>query len=51
MLYILDGVSHHEDFKGNKGVINAGDVSWMTAGKGIVHAEIPGSYDEWTTGF
>ena len=30
-----------EDFKGNKGNIAAGDLQWMTAGKGIVHSEVP----------
>jgi redox-sensitive bicupin YhaK (pirin superfamily) len=33
-----EGVVHHEDFKGHKGTIGPGDVQWMTAGKGIVHA-------------
>lgn len=33
----------HEDFNGHKGEISEGGVQWMTAGKGIMHAEIPGS--------
>lgn len=33
-----EGVVHHEDFKGHKGTIGPGDIQWMTAGKGIVHA-------------
>lgn len=39
--YLLDGSITHEDNKGHKGVISAGDVQWMTAGKGIVHSEMP----------
>jgi redox-sensitive bicupin YhaK (pirin superfamily) len=39
--YLLDGSITHEDNKGHKGVIGAGDVQWMTAGKGIVHSEMP----------
>ena len=41
--YLIKGKFYHEDFKGNKGDLNAGDVQWMTAGKGIVHAEMPAS--------
>jgi len=44
--YMLKGTFHHEDFKGHRGTINAGDVQWMTAGKGIMHAEMPGSWEE-----
>ena len=36
-----EGTFTHEDFKGNKGNIAAGDLQWMTAGKGIVHSEVP----------
>ncbi|KAJ3272328.1 hypothetical protein HDV01_005762 [Terramyces sp. JEL0728] len=39
--YMLEGVFDHEDFAGHRGTIHPGDVQWMTAGKGIVHAEIP----------
>lgn len=31
----------HEDFEGHKGTIGAGDLQWMTAGRGIVHSEMP----------
>lgn len=40
--YILPGSKgtvEHEDFCGHRGVIGAGDLQWMTAGRGIVHAE------------
>jgi len=39
--YILNGAVDHEDFAGNKGTIEAGDLQFMTAGKGIMHAEMP----------
>ncbi|KAK5127107.1 hypothetical protein LTR85_008467 [Meristemomyces frigidus] len=39
--YLLSGAVDHEDFAGNKGTIQAGDLQFMTAGKGIVHAEMP----------
>lgn len=39
--YILEGAVEHEDSAGHRGVINAGDVQWMTAGAGIVHSEMP----------
>lgn len=45
------GTVLHEDFKGHKGEIGPGDVQWMTAGKGIVHSEIPKSKDEYSIGF
>ncbi|MSQ59994.1 MAG: pirin family protein [Betaproteobacteria bacterium] len=38
---MLDGRVRHGDSVGNKGVIEAGDVQWMTAGRGIVHTEMP----------
>lgn len=31
----------HEDFEGHKGTIEAGDLQWMTAGRGVVHSEMP----------
>lgn len=43
--YMLSGAFYHEDFKGHKGKIEAGDLQWMTAGKGIVHSEMPASFD------
>ena len=38
---ILDGQSQHEDFAGHAGTIGPGDVQWMNAGQGIMHAEMP----------
>lgn len=39
--YMLHGAFDHEDFAGNRGTIEAGDLQFMTAGKGIVHSEMP----------
>jgi len=39
--YILDGDVQHADSLGNRGLISAGDVQWMTAGSGIIHQEMP----------
>ena len=39
--YILEGAFEHEDSAGNRGTIAAGDVQWMTAGRGVVHSEMP----------
>jgi len=39
--YLLEGAVDHEDFAGHKGTIRAGDLQFMTAGRGIVHAEMP----------
>lgn len=39
--YVLNGKVEHEDSLGNKGVIESGDVQWMTAGSGIIHQEMP----------
>lgn len=38
---MLKGKVQHEDFVGHKGTIGPGDLQWMTAGKGIMHAEMP----------
>ncbi|XP_050820450.1 pirin isoform X2 [Gopherus flavomarginatus] len=39
--YLLDGGSiAHEDFCGHAGILNPGDLQWMTAGRGILHAEM-----------
>jgi redox-sensitive bicupin YhaK (pirin superfamily) len=39
--YMLEGSLKHKDNKGYIGNINSGDVQWMTAGKGIIHSEMP----------
>jgi quercetin 2,3-dioxygenase len=39
--YVLAGEVEHGDSLGNRGAIGAGDVQWMTAGRGIIHQEMP----------
>lgn len=39
--YLLDGHMRHEDHMGNVGHINSGGVQWMTAGRGVIHSEMP----------
>ncbi len=39
--YMLNGEIDHGDSMGNKGMIQSGDVQWMTAGSGIIHQEMP----------
>ncbi len=49
--YMLAGKMRHQDNKGNEGVIEAGDIQWMTAGKGIIHSEMPEQEDGLLAGF
>ena len=39
--YVLEGEFEHEDSAGHRGALRAGDVQWMTAGAGIIHADMP----------
>jgi redox-sensitive bicupin YhaK (pirin superfamily) len=39
--YVLAGTVEHGDSLGNQGSLGAGDVQWMTAGRGILHQEMP----------
>jgi redox-sensitive bicupin YhaK (pirin superfamily) len=39
--YMLDGRMRHRDNHGNSGLLESGGVQWMTAGRGIVHSEMP----------
>jgi redox-sensitive bicupin YhaK (pirin superfamily) len=41
--YVLDGRLEHKDSAGHAGLLNPGDVQWMTAGAGVVHSEMPES--------
>jgi len=43
--YLLHGIIDHEDFLGNDGTLEAGDLQFMTAGRGIMHSEMP-RYDK-----
>ena len=49
--YMLAGVVQHRDSIGNSGSIGAGDVQWMTAGRGIMHEEMPGPQEGKMAGF
>lgn len=39
--YMLEGRMRHRDNQGNEGLLVAGSVQWMTAGRGIIHSEMP----------
>ena len=39
--YMLDGHMLHQDHMGNRGDLKSGDVQWMSAGRGIIHSEMP----------
>lgn len=39
--YMIDGHMLHEDHLGNRGDLKSGGVQWMTAGRGIIHSEMP----------
>ncbi|UAW97421.1 pirin family protein [Halopseudomonas nanhaiensis] len=39
--YMLDGRMLHQDHLGNRGLLEPGGVQWMTAGRGIIHSEMP----------
>ena len=39
--YVLEGTVEHGDSLGNRGTLGTGDVQWMTAGRGIMHQEMP----------
>lgn len=39
--YMLSGRMRHHDNVGNDGLLQSGDVQWMTAGRGVIHSEMP----------
>ncbi|XP_056591313.1 pirin isoform X2 [Triplophysa dalaica] len=39
--YLLSGETAHEDSCGHSGTLETGDLQWMTAGRGVIHAEMP----------
>jgi len=49
--YMLAGRVDHRDSLGNHGTIGGGDVQWMTAGRGIMHEEMPKPYESKMEGF
>jgi redox-sensitive bicupin YhaK (pirin superfamily) len=49
--YMLAGAMKHGDNKGNTGLLGPGSVQWMTAGRGIIHSEMPQQEDGLMWGF
>ncbi|HEY6482283.1 MAG TPA: pirin family protein [Steroidobacteraceae bacterium] len=49
--YMLDGKMRHRDNHGHEGVLVPGSVQWMTAGRGIVHSEMPQQQEGRMRGF
>ena len=49
--YMLGGRMRHADNQGNSGLLGPGSVQWMTAGRGIVHSEMPEQEDGLMRGF
>jgi redox-sensitive bicupin YhaK (pirin superfamily) len=49
--YMLAGSMKHGDNKGNTGLLGPGSVQWMTAGRGIIHSEMPQQEDGLMWGF
>ncbi|HET7295166.1 MAG TPA: pirin family protein [Vicinamibacteria bacterium] len=49
--YMLAGEMEHRDHSGNQGRLTAGSVQWMTAGRGIIHSEMPKQRDGLMWGF
>jgi len=49
--YMLAGAMAHADSEGNSGELKSGDIQWMTAGRGIIHSEMPRQEDDLMWGF
>jgi hypothetical protein len=49
--YMLNGKWQHKDSAGNEGKLGEGSVQWMTAGRGIIHSEMPIQTDGLSRGF
>ncbi|WP_417793755.1 pirin family protein [Terasakiella pusilla] len=49
--YMLEGKMRHRDNVGNEGLLNSGGAQWMTAGRGIIHSEMPEQTDGLMKGF
>ena len=49
--YMLDGRMRHRDNHGNEGLLVPGSVQWMTAGRGLVHSELPEQEEGLMEGF
>ena len=49
--YMLEGRMRHRDSAGNEGLIEGGGVQWMTAGRGVIHSELPEQQEGRMEGF
>ena len=49
--YMLHGRMRHRDSAGNEGLLKNGDVQWMTAGRGVIHSEMPEQEEGLMSGF
>ena len=49
--YMLEGKMRHRDNAGNEGLLGSGGAQWMTAGRGLVHSEMPEQTDGLMKGF
>jgi redox-sensitive bicupin YhaK (pirin superfamily) len=49
--YMLDGQMRHRDHLGNEAVLGSGGVQWMTAGRGVIHEEMPEQQEGLMRGF
>ena len=49
--YMMAGAFAHRDSKGHEGHLTAGSVQWMTAGRGIIHSEMPEQTDGLAWGY
>jgi redox-sensitive bicupin YhaK (pirin superfamily) len=49
--YMLQGKFQHKDSAGNEGLLTSGSVQWMTAGRGVIHSEMPEQVEGMVRGF
>ena len=49
--YMLHGSMRHRDSAGNEGLVTDGGVQWMSAGRGVIHSEMPGQTEGLMAGF
>ncbi|MEE2877323.1 MAG: pirin family protein [Candidatus Neomarinimicrobiota bacterium] len=49
--YMLQGRFRHKDSAGNEGQLTSGSIQWMTAGRGVIHSEMPEQVEGMVRGF
>ena len=49
--YMIEGRMRHKDSSGNEGLLTNGGVQWMTAGRGVIHSEMPEQEEGMMSGF